>query len=174
MKTQKEQWKAIAECNGEYYISDHGRVKSYKRGKERILKPILSGPLHSRYLAIGICINGKNKPQKIHRLVALAFVPNEDNKPQVNHKDGNKLNNRVYNLEWATASENQQHAWDTGLNEYTRFAVSKATSKPVVDIETGSKYDSLKLACQHINEPYGRHQVRAYIKSPLQRFFYID
>jgi hypothetical protein len=69
-----------------------------------------------------------------------------------------------------TNQENQQHAWDSGLKETIRLAASK----PVVDVATGKKYDSLKLACQYINEPYGRHHQRHYIKSPLQRFFFVN
>jgi hypothetical protein len=174
MKTQNEQWMAIAECDGIYHISDQGRAKSYKCSKERILKPILSGSLSSKYFAIGIWVNGKLKMQNIHRLVALAFLPNPDNKPQVNHKDGNKLNNQVGNLEWSTASENTQHAWDNGLNESNRLATIIANSKPVIDITNGKKYDSLKLACEDIGEPYERHKLRHSKSSKLQRFFYID
>jgi len=165
MNTQPEQWKAIAECNGEYYISDHGRVKSYRFGKERIMKQARCGLLGNQYLAVVI-----KKTVKVHRLVALAFVPNIDNKPQVNHKDGNKLNNSADNLEWVTASENHQHAWDTGLNESKRLAISK----PVIDIVTNKKYSSLTEACIEINEPYNRHKLRNWKSSPLQRFFYIN
>jgi hypothetical protein len=168
MKTQNEQWKAIAECNGEYSISDDGRVKSHKYGKERILKSGLRGLPRNQYSIVWICVNRKNKPHTIHRLVAMAFIDNPNNKPQVNHKDGNKLNNHIDNLEWCTASENHQHAWDTGLKETTRLA----KSKPVVDVSTGKKYDSLKLACQYINEPYSRHAERISKKSKIQRFFY--
>lgn len=63
----------------------------------------------------------KNKqltPIKIHRLVALLFVPNPENKPMVNHKDGNKMNSYYKNLEWVTRSENERHAWATGLKTY--------------------------------------------------------
>jgi hypothetical protein len=168
MKTQKEQWKAVADSNGEYSISDHGRVKSYKGGMERILKPSLTREFG--YFRIAIRINDKIKTIRVHRLVAEAFLPNPDNKPQVNHKDGNKLNNHVSNLEWSTSKENLQHAWENGMCESTRFA----RSKPVIDIITNKKYDSLALACKYINEPYGRHHQRHYIKSPLQRFFFVN
>jgi hypothetical protein len=171
MKIQQEQWKAIAECNGEYSISDYGRVKSHKFGKERILKPALTS---RGYPFVLLSMKGqKVKLQCIHKLVASAFINNPNNKPQVNHKDGNKLNNHIDNLEWATSKENHQHAWDTGLNESKRLAISKANSKPVVDIITGKKYDSLKLACLDINETYRCHALRYHQKSKLQRFFYL-
>ena len=169
MGTQIEQWKAIAECNGEYYISDHGQVKSYKFGKERILKPGLVGVLGNQYLAVVLTIKSNKKTIKIHRLVALAFIENIENKPTVNHIDGNKLNNHKENLEWNTSKENIRHAWDNGLCESLRLALSK----PVIDITTGKKYDSLKLACKHINETYNCHKLRNHKKSQLQRFFYI-
>lgn len=170
MKTQHEQWKAIAECNGEYQISDDGRVKSIKFGKERILKHSITP---NGYFKVDLFIKGKPKSIKIHKLVALAFVKNLDNKPQVNHKDGNKLNNQVENLEWHTSKENINHAWQNGLCETSRLATIERQSKPVIDITTSKKYVSLKLACQDINEPYSRHQKRYHNNSPLQRFFYL-
>jgi hypothetical protein len=166
MGTHIEQWKAIAECNGEYYISDHGRVKSYKFGKERILKERMQGP-GLKYPVISLNIKSKVYQVKIHKLVALAFVENPHNKPQVNHIDGNKLNNHYTNLEWVTQKENLQHAWSTGLFESKRLAISK----PVIDILTNKKYTSLKQACIDINENYQKHASRKYTKSKHQRFF---
>jgi hypothetical protein len=169
MNTQHEQWKAIAECNGEYHISDHGRIKSFKWGKEKNLKPHLS----NGYLRIGICTKGKRKLVKVHRLVAKAFIENTENKLEINHKDGNKLNNHIDNLEWSTRKENINHAWQNGLFESTRLSASKRQSKPVIDVTTGKKYESLKLACIDINERYTCHLSRHHQSSKLKRFFYL-
>jgi hypothetical protein len=170
MNTQTEQWKAVAECNGEYQVSNLGRVKSLKHGKERILKPRRTS---TGYLQTELFIKGNRKIWALHRLVALAFIDNPENKPQVNHIDGNKLNNHIDNLEWATAKENMQHAWDTGLFDICRLATIEYHSKPVIDCTTRKKYASLKLACIDINEPYNRHKLRTFRNSPLQRFFYV-
>lgn len=171
MNTQ-EIWKPVAECNGEYYVSSWGRVKSFKFGKERILKHYSLGS-GLPYCAYSLRIKHKTKICTAHRLVALAFISNPDNKPQVNHKDGNKFNNHIDNLEWVTHQENLKHAWDTGLFESQRLASIKAKSKAVIDILTGKKYDSLNVACQDIDESYFRHCMRICRKSKLQRFFYL-
>jgi len=164
---QQEEWKAIADSNGEYYISNQGRVKSHKFGKERILKPGLIG---SGYQFVDLCFKGKKPTSRtIHKLVALAFIPNPENKPQVNHKDGDKLNNCIDNLEWVTRQENVRHAWENGLCESNRLA----SSKPVLDIITGKKYNSLISACNFISETYHSHAMRISKKSKLQRFFYL-
>lgn len=103
-----EKFIEVKGTNGKYLISDQGNLKSLCRNKPVIVKPFTD---KDGYLKYGI--SRKNK--FIHRLVALAFIPNPENKPEVNHKDGNKQNNCVSNLQWATRSENQQHAFDNGL-----------------------------------------------------------
>jgi hypothetical protein len=173
MNTQEE-WKAIAECNGQYYVSSYGRVKSYKCGRERILQPVLKGRKKHQYLSVSIAYLTGAKVKKIHRLVAIYFIDNPQNKPQVNHKDGNKLNNHINNLEWNTSQENNRHAWDIGLCESTRLAIINAKSKPVIDNITGTIYSSLKLACESIGENYYKHTSRIFHKRKNQRFFYID
>jgi hypothetical protein len=125
------------------------------------------------YLVIGLMINDKQRMHKIHRLVSNAFIENPENKPQVNHIDGNKLNNCISNLEWATQKENIQHAYKNGLFESQRLAVIKARSKPVIDIITQKKYTSLKSACDDIGEPYSRHVMRMYMSYKTTRFIYI-
>jgi hypothetical protein len=166
----KEIWKAVADSNGEYQVSTYGRVKSFKHGKERILKPGLQA---GNYLFVILSMKGKKRKILLHQLVALSYIENTYNKPQVNHIDGTKTNNHIGNLEWVTAKENIQHAWENGLCESTRKAVIKSRSKAVIDIITNKKYDSLKDACLYINEPYMRHAMRIFQKSKNQRFFYL-
>ena len=102
----EEIWKNIDGYEGLYQVSNLGRVKSlnYRRtGKERILKP---GTDKGGYLYVFLYKNGKQKPFSIHRLVAKAFIPNPNKKPEVNHKDEDKTNNCLTNLEWMTRKDN--------------------------------------------------------------------
>lgn len=115
----KEEWKQIDGFEY-YYISNLGRVKSTRRWSgtqfyER--KKIISLHKHKTkgYIYVSISRDGKNYNLRVHRLVAKAFIPNPNNKPQVNHIDGNKENNNINNLEWVTNQENQIHAWRKGL-----------------------------------------------------------
>lgn len=106
MKNQEENWGNIEGHEGHYQVSDHGWVKSLKHGKERILTPGKS----KGYLNVSLW-NGVGKSYLIHRLVAIAFIPNPENKPEVNHKWGNKSDNRAIALEWATHAENILHTF---------------------------------------------------------------
>ena len=107
-----EIWKDIDGYEGLYQVSSLGRIKSYKCKKEKILK-LGSNPLG--YSIIGLWKNRKQKFYPVHRLVANTFITNKHNKREVNHIDGNKKNNNVTNLEWATRSENMKHAVNKGL-----------------------------------------------------------
>lgn len=88
---------------------------------------------NSGYLLISLYKKGYRKANTIHRLVALHFIPNPDNLPQVNHKDGDKLNNHVYNLEWVTNSENSKHFFKYGNSENARKVRSENLRKTATD-----------------------------------------
>lgn len=123
-----EKWKPVKGFEN-YEVSDMGNIKSLNynhTGEAKILKP---GKQRGGYLYINLYKNAKRYSKKIHRLVAEAFIPNPEGKPQVNHIDGNKKNNKLSNLEWSTNQENQQHAYNTGLHvitEGTKKKMSKA------------------------------------------------
>src|SRR5699024_6284933 len=111
-----EIWTPIKDLEGIYEVSNHGRVKSLSRkintGRGyRMLPEIIKTPKTDKdgYLETSLSKNGLKKHVSIHRLVAEAFLHNPENKEQVNHKDGDKKNNHVSNLEWVTAQENQTH-----------------------------------------------------------------
>lgn len=105
----KETWKNIKGYEGFYKISNFGRVESLYKNK--ILKSCIS---HNGYVEITLYKDKTKKRFAIHRLVAKAFIPNPDNKPEVNHIDNNPQNNHVSNLEWVTHKENVRHAWESG------------------------------------------------------------
>jgi hypothetical protein len=111
----KEIWKDIKNYEELYQISNFGRIKRLKNNrtmKEKILKPYIN----NGYYKLLLYKKGISKRYSVSRLVSMNFIPNPKNKPQVNHIDGNKLNNKVDNLEWCTISENQKHAFKLGLN----------------------------------------------------------
>lgn len=120
---QMEVYKPIEGYGNAYKIGDQGHVISVKRtfirknGRPMSIKEQFMKQRQDMkgYWRVCLSDNGKTKFVAVHRLVATAFIPNPDNKPQINHIDGNKGNNCVWNLEWCTNGENQKHAYRTGL-----------------------------------------------------------
>lgn len=111
-----EQWRPVVDYEHHYAISSHGRVMRIKAGKStrvgKILKTSADG---GNYLQVNLTVNGKYRMEKIHRLVCVAFIGERKPGMQINHKDGNKSNNRLDNLEYCTRLENMQHAARMGL-----------------------------------------------------------
>jgi len=116
-----EKYINIENHNG-YQVSNLGNIKSLKKGKECIKK---SKVTRNGYLRIRLCQKSIKKYYSVHRFVALAFIPNPENKRCVNHKDGNKLNNNLNNLEWCTHSENSLHSFKNGLQKSKKGNESK-------------------------------------------------
>lgn len=151
----KEIWKDIKNFEGSYQVSNLGRVKSLSRKRNRIY-----GVVRERILRAGINRDGYacvilfnklgKKGFKVHRLVAKAFVLNNENKPQINHKDGNKCNNNISNLEWVTHSENALHAIENNLMK----SVKEKVKVKQLDKNTGKSlniFNSVKEAAKNIN-----------------------
>ena len=119
-----ELWRPIAGYDEFYHVSNFGRVKSFHKGTIKILKPCFN----FNSLSVKLCKNRTQKDFLMNRLVAFAFLPNPDNKPEVDHLDGNMFNNRVENLKWVTTSENQRHGVNIGLmpqgEDYPRAVVT--------------------------------------------------
>lgn len=116
-----DMWKPISGIKG-YEVSDDGQVRSIprivvdKNGKEYFRKGKILSQFYNKKGYANVQIKGRVRP--VHRLVAETFIPNPENKPEVNHIDGNKKNNKVTNLEWVTTRENLDHAYKLGLRNY--------------------------------------------------------
>lgn len=164
-----EEWRDIKGYEGLYQISNLGRVKSLNRVvicsngtshkiKEKILK---NGYMTSGYLFVVLRKDDKSKNHSIHRLVAKAFIPNPKNCTDVNHIDGNKQNNCLYNLEWCTRSENLKHAVNIGLVKnqckICRSVICKTYNKTL-------KFDTMKDCSNYFGFKKGwlQNKIRKY------------
>ena len=140
MEVENEIWKDISGYPG-YKVSSLGRVKSLKFGKERILKPAKD---KKGYLRLVLCNEGIQKTMKVHRLVGQAFIQNQYNLPQINHKNEIKDDNRVENLEWCDNRYNCSFGTHTQRVAKAHIGVyNTKTSKKVKCLETGKIYPSL-------------------------------
>lgn len=145
---ENEFWKDIPNYEGLYKINTLGEVRSMERkiidkgGKRQ--RTIRGGVkkqtlLSNGYYAVGLWKNNKQKLEFVHRLIAMAFIPNPENLPEINHIDGNKTNNNIENLEWCTQFQNMKHAFETGLIP---------TKKKVLCKETGIIFESASEAAK--------------------------
>lgn len=159
----EEEWRSIEDYDGIYEVSNNAIVRSldrYVRSKHnsikfckgQILKPHKD---KDGYLRVRLCKNGKSKGEGVHRIVLKAFISNPENKPQCNHINGIKDDNRLTNIEWCTISENTKHAWDNGLNKSAmpwldKFGKDHCNSRPIIQLtlnnEFVKEYDSQHTA----------------------------
>ena len=154
-----EIWKNIIGFENLYKISSEGKVKSLGNGKS-------TNPLHKEskliktnvstrgYEKIKLFKDGKRYYFNLHRLVADNFLFNKDGKREVNHKDGNKLNNAVSNLEWVSASENQKHAYEMGL-QVARKGSENAQSKQIKQLTLDGQLVRIFGSIQEVTRELG-------------------
>lgn len=181
LKNMTEIWKDIKGYEDCYQISSFGRIKSKRRyvkhnyGGLKILKEkfLSSNNIDSGGYCIAVlCKNGGRKTFKIHRLVCLHFLKNNKNKPHVNHKDGNKSNNYISNLEWCTRSENVRHAIKTGLlkikkgKEHHNYGGNPKTSIKVLNKSTGKIYNTIREASE--DTIYTKRHLAAMLRGDLK------
>lgn len=156
-------WKQYLDTH--YSISNDGQVRNDKTNK------ILSQSTQQDYKHVTLNIDGKAKRMKVHRLVAQTFLENPENKPYVNHKDGNRSNNDVSNLEWVTPSENTKHAVKTGLfisgvakpvNQYSLDGMLMMTfpSSAEASRQTGTSQEKITMCCKRQRETANDYQWR--------------
>jgi hypothetical protein len=143
-----DEMKDIAGYEGLFAVTRSGKVWSYPREKVGFIKSLREGKFRSLqkmekgYLAVILHKNSNQKRFLVHRLVAMAFIPNLEDKPAVNHKDGDKTNNCVDNLEWVTASENNFHSYrvlGTKHPQKGKIGILNHSSIPVVQYSRDGK-----------------------------------
>lgn len=113
-----EIWKSIPDYSGYYEASDKGMIRSVPRKFVRKIKILKQAVTPDGRLSVSLLKNGNSKTFLVHRLIGLTFISNPENKPQINHIDGNPKNNSLDNLEWSTRSENRLHAFRIGLQSH--------------------------------------------------------
>lgn len=149
-----EEWRPVAGYEEIYAVSSIGRVKNRKT--QRILKQYKE---KDGYLCVCLSYGGIQKKLRVHRLVALTFIPNEENKPLVDHINGKRDDNYIENLRWCTNEENLTYP-NAIYNRYIK------QGKPVICIETGITYPSVREASRQLNVDHSniikccKHQVK--------------
>ena len=162
-KTDKE-WRKIPGFGDKYIVSNDGEVRSlfcghgtrWKCGE----KLLTQRPDFKGYLKVKVRVNGQDKIVFVHRLVALAFLPKVKGKNMVNHKDGDKQNNSVDNLEWCDNSENQLHSFRVLGRRQPNWLLKllkEKSSRPVRCVETGVEYPSISEAARSVGAKSDSH-----------------
>lgn len=163
----EEEWRDVVGYEGMYEISSLGVLRSLNRvvpnhiSKTRVGKSNFNGKILKFWLdkygyeVVSVCRNAKREKTYIHRAVAIAFIPNPNNYPFVNHLDGNKRNNNVYNLEWCTAIMNVRHAYSSGLMDSNKGERNFHSVLKDIDIPIIRELNDYGISPYEISNRYG-------------------
>lgn len=190
----KEIWKGVPDYEGLYKVSNLGNIVSLNGYGHGIIRPLKIRICKAGYCRVTLSKNKQKQFTSVHVLVAKAFIPNPENKPQVNHIDGDKMNNTVENLEWVTCKENINHAIRTGLREKISYKPPKGdankSSKPIVQYDLNGNFvkrwecqsdaarfykcDTSRLVnCAKGREPSAKGFIWRYVELPIQKRIFV-
>ena len=169
-----ETWKPIPGFESFYEASTLGNIRAFRT--KQILKTYT---INSGYKCLKLCVNKNRSSHLVHRLIAITFLDNPDNKLTVNHKDGNKDNNYLSNLEWNSISENIKHAYDTNLHskELCKSYIGKKHAKSITNYHNVSydkSRDKFIAKVTHNTKNYGFKRFDTEIEAALHVNWIID
>ena len=144
---QEQNWTNVPEFESLYEINEAGNIRSlHPRNYHKHIEPRID---RGGYYTVRLSKDGQTVTRFVHRLLAAAYIANPENKKLINHKNGNKLDNSLDNLEWCTPSENTKHAYETGLSK-----VPDKSCRKVIDTCTKKVYNSASQAAKALNIAY--------------------
>ena len=144
---ENEIWRPVKGYEGLYQINEASEVRSLNKKNYQQIMP--QRKERAGYWSVRLSNKTKDATVLVHRILGFAFILNPQNKPFINHIDGNKLNNNIKNLEWATNSENMKHAYSTGL-----IATLPGQCRKIIDKCSGAIFESIKKAAEFYGIPY--------------------
>lgn len=166
MTSNENYWEFVKDTNNKYLVSRDGDVVSLNFNGTNEIKKLSQYKSKQGYMFVKIQFGKVSKRILVHRLVAEAFIPNPNNYPEINHKNGIKNENNVINLEWCNRSQNVKHAYKTGLKsppKQSGFCIPSPVDMYDLNMNYIMSFDSYSDCCKYLNEKYNYNSKPSYI-----------